>query len=219
MQNSPTTFNSAHPRASPTVSPVVAPVASGSAAVSPYPGQVSPGVPSEKVRSDSVGGYFPTAPPTFTPEAAEPNLPTAPEIPSVPSNIPSAPAIPPDLDPSSFYNTASAPPPMSPPAPAPAPTSTSLHSTRQHIPPPQAPIAPPVPSIPSAPPFQPSSPPAIANAPPVQAFSPPESYRTDEESIISAQKHAKWAMSALTFEDVDTAVKELRIALQSLGAK
>jgi vacuolar protein sorting-associated protein VTA1 len=35
---------------------------------------------------------------------------------------------------------------------------------------------------------------------------------------MAAQKHAKWAISALHFEDVDTAVKELRIALRSLGA-
>jgi len=35
---------------------------------------------------------------------------------------------------------------------------------------------------------------------------------------MAAQKHAKWAISALNFEDVDTAVRELRIALQSLGA-
>jgi vacuolar protein sorting-associated protein VTA1 len=36
---------------------------------------------------------------------------------------------------------------------------------------------------------------------------------------MAAQKHAKWAISALNFEDVPTAVKELRIALQSLGAR
>ncbi len=47
---------------------------------------------------------------------------------------------------------------------------------------------------------------------------PPSSYRTDDEAITNAQKHAKWAVSALNFEDVETAVRELRIALQSLGA-
>ena len=35
---------------------------------------------------------------------------------------------------------------------------------------------------------------------------------------MEAQKHAKWAISALNFEDADTAVKELRIALRALGA-
>lgn len=43
-------------------------------------------------------------------------------------------------------------------------------------------------------------------------------YRTDDESMMAAQKHAKWAVSALNFEDVGTAVKELRTALQLLGA-
>ena len=43
-------------------------------------------------------------------------------------------------------------------------------------------------------------------------------YRTDDSAISDAQKHAKWAVSALNFEDVDTAVKELKIALDSLGA-
>lgn len=43
-------------------------------------------------------------------------------------------------------------------------------------------------------------------------------YRTDDNAISNAQKHAKWAVSALNFEDVDTAVKELKIALDALGA-
>lgn len=42
--------------------------------------------------------------------------------------------------------------------------------------------------------------------------------RTDEDSIAEAQKHAKWAISALNFEDSATAVNELRIALRALGA-
>ncbi|KAL8909427.1 MAG: hypothetical protein Q9207_000262 [Kuettlingeria erythrocarpa] len=40
----------------------------------------------------------------------------------------------------------------------------------------------------------------------------------DEETIAKAQKHARWAISALNFEDVNTAIKELRGALESLGA-
>jgi vacuolar protein sorting-associated protein VTA1 len=46
-------------------------------------------------------------------------------------------------------------------------------------------------------------------APPVSAV--------DEAAMAQAQKHAKWAISALNFEDVNTAVMELRRALQSLG--
>ncbi|KAL9012980.1 MAG: hypothetical protein Q9173_002296 [Seirophora scorigena] len=40
----------------------------------------------------------------------------------------------------------------------------------------------------------------------------------DEEALAKAQKHARWAISALNFEDVNTAVKELRGALKTLGA-
>jgi len=39
----------------------------------------------------------------------------------------------------------------------------------------------------------------------------------DDAAIAEAQKHARWAISALNFEDVATAVKELRIALGALG--
>ncbi|KAF7503407.1 hypothetical protein GJ744_003890 [Endocarpon pusillum] len=40
----------------------------------------------------------------------------------------------------------------------------------------------------------------------------------DDEAISSAQKHARWAISALNFEDVPTAIRELRGALEALGA-
>lgn len=42
--------------------------------------------------------------------------------------------------------------------------------------------------------------------------------KDDEVSVAAAQKHAKFAISALNFEDVNTAVKELREALEALGA-
>lgn len=44
-------------------------------------------------------------------------------------------------------------------------------------------------------------------------------YVTDEEAIMAAQKHARWAISALNFEDVKTAVKELKSALEVLGVR
>ncbi|KAK0879528.1 hypothetical protein LTR87_006615 [Friedmanniomyces endolithicus] len=61
---------------------------------------------------------------------------------------------------------------------------------------------------------------ASARPPPplVSQGPPPGGYKTDDESVLAAQKHAKWAISALNFEDVDTAVKEFRIALRALGA-
>lgn len=44
-------------------------------------------------------------------------------------------------------------------------------------------------------------------------------YNTDDMAMAQAQKHAKWAISALNFEDVSTAVKELQDALAVLGAR
>lgn len=41
----------------------------------------------------------------------------------------------------------------------------------------------------------------------------------DEDALAKAQKHARWAISALNFEDVNTAIKELKGALNSLGAR
>ncbi|EFR03034.1 hypothetical protein MGYG_06034 [Nannizzia gypsea CBS 118893] len=38
----------------------------------------------------------------------------------------------------------------------------------------------------------------------------------DEEAISNAQKHARWAVSALNFDDVNTAIKELQNALNFL---
>lgn len=47
----------------------------------------------------------------------------------------------------------------------------------------------------------------------------PNSGSADDMDLPKAQKHAKWAISALNFEDVPTAVKELRNALAALGAQ
>jgi vacuolar protein sorting-associated protein VTA1 len=65
-----------------------------------------------------------------------------------------------------------------------------------------------------------------APAPPQQpAWQPPRAAvgaplpTVDERNILQAQKHAKWAVSALNFDDVPTAVKELRSALAALGVR
>lgn len=81
----------------------------------------------------------------------------------------------------------------------------------------QPPTAPPVHR---ASPTMATAPTAALSSPTSQARSqlPTSGYRTDDESVLGAQKHAKWAISALNFEDVNTAVKELRIALDHLGA-
>ncbi|KAJ9502213.1 hypothetical protein H2202_002277 [Exophiala xenobiotica] len=41
----------------------------------------------------------------------------------------------------------------------------------------------------------------------------------DDQAMMKAQKHARWAISALNFEDVPTAVRELREALAELGQR
>ncbi|KAF2217407.1 hypothetical protein CERZMDRAFT_92059 [Cercospora zeae-maydis SCOH1-5] len=108
-------------------------------------------------------------------------------------------------NPADFYNTTQ-PLPSAPAASdfggVPQETATSRHAA-----------PPPPPALPAF-----SPPPAAASEPAAAIGRPVGGYNTDDDSIMAAQKHAKWAISALNFEDVDTAVKELRIALRSLGA-
>lgn len=117
----------------------------------------------------------------------------APQVPQKPQNLVSSPIAPPQ-------NYQFAAPTPQPPQPQYAPQPTGFpqpaqqqYSSASH----QNPYAQP--------------------PPPSQQYSQGP-FRNDEDSIMAAQKHAKWAISALNFEDADTAVKELRIALQALGA-
>ncbi|KAJ5121809.1 Vacuolar protein sorting-associate Vta1 N-terminal [Penicillium atrosanguineum] len=92
------------------------------------------------------------------------------------------------------------PPPASPSVPAPDPASFyDPTSASAHIPPPSAPARAPV-----------APPPAAPNQ---------LTHGVDDNSITLAQKHARWAVSAMTFDDVDTAIKELRNSLRYLGAE
>ncbi|KAF6809063.1 vacuolar protein sorting-associated protein vta1 like protein [Colletotrichum sojae] len=92
----------------------------------------------------------------------------------------------------------------------------------------QAPQMPPsnVTKSPPPPPQQFKPPPSIPQQPkaPVAPISnnswkPDNNGSTDDLDLPKAQKHAKWAISALNFEDVPTAIKELRNALAALGAQ
>ncbi|KAG5934059.1 hypothetical protein E4U53_000770 [Claviceps sorghi] len=104
----------------------------------------------------------------------------------------------------------------SPSAPSQNPAEASIPSSRPQarthmtdslsIPHP-APKTTPVPNLITAAP----SPAAHPSAPVVPAPNP--------KSIEQAQKHAKWAISALNFEDIPTAVQELRNALALLGCQ
>ena len=154
-------------------------------------------------RKPSTGGnYFPAVPPPLSHPAEEPNTfalsspPSEPYLPEPPStfhNIPDTDSMPPEPTPT----RASAPPPQ---------------RHHGHFLPPSQPIPPAL-----APQSQPRQqiPPALRQIH-QQPFQPP--VEIDEQSIMKAQKHARFAISALNFEDVPTAVKELRGALMTLGA-
>ena len=79
---------------------------------------------------------------------------------------------------------------------------------------------PPVPQVRSPQTYAPTAIHPPIPQPPVYAAPPAQTANVviDEESIMKAQKHARWAISALNFEDVPTAISELRGALASLGA-
>lgn len=124
-----------------------------------------------------------------------------PEVPDALSNNASAPVLP--SSPADFYNNMQ-PPPIVPPS---QPLGTRLEE-RPSAPTPHQMTAPPA----ATSTLQSPAIPAVGSGPPAGG------YNTDDDAIMAAQKHAKWAISALNFEDVETAVKELRIALHSLGA-
>lgn len=186
------------------------------------------------------GGYFPRtdALPTFTSDNTAPGLPTAPSTEDDPltSSLgglgdPSAVTLQAAgaADPSSFYQNPASPPPVAQPPQQASPlnpyASPPPQQPQQHFSAPsyqssQQPYHMPQTTAPSQ---QYSSalrqnPYAQPAAPPPPAASSQGPFRDDEESIRQAQKHAKWAISALNFDDSATAVKELRIALQALGA-
>ncbi|CZT19584.1 uncharacterized protein RCC_05435 [Ramularia collo-cygni] len=124
-----------------------------------------------------------------------------PEVPDAPANSASAPRLP--SSPADFYNNVQ-PPPIVPPPQA----FETQPEEQPKAPPPQQTGGPA--AIPSV--VRPPVAPVSANGPPAGG------YNTDDDAIMAAQKHAKWAISALNFEDAETAVKELREALKSLGA-
>jgi len=178
-----------------------------------------------EVADDPVGDFGMPAPPAGPPAGMPPPAAAAP-----------APAAPP----SQPYNPAPEPTPSYPPAvAAPAPPSQPYQrtpepqpdATYQPAPPPQhpsgyqpssPPTAVPAPhhDLPSAPyALPPTRPPVISHEPPkaVQShnsgsFTPKHTLTVDEEK--QATEACKFAMSALTYVDTETAVKQLLRALQ-----
>lgn len=167
--------------------------------------------------------------------------PESSEAPTHTANHPTVPSHPPDADPGYFPQVSPSSPTMSPAPISPldqpsAPAASTKPPPRNLSPPPavldptrdfyQTPTQPPVaaasqPKAPLAAPFQ--TPQVAASIPPTPATPAAPAhqhgpFRTDDAAVTAAQKHAKWAISALNFEDVPTAVKELREALRSLNA-
>ena len=189
-----------------------------------HDGNVSPIESSQSNdRSGSVGGgFFPL--PTFTAESNNSTLPTAlpgdvndlglPTQPSFTPGFETIPAFeppPPEFsDPQNYHSTT---PPHIQPSPTNIPhipmqrpviqqPQNMQHQTSHQYPPPSVPYR------------------AAYEPPPVRSRAVGTNLvEVDDEAIAQAQKHARWAISALNFEDTPTAVKELREALRVLGAE
>lgn len=153
------------------------------------------------------------------PDLVLPDTPAQFQLPSVPERLQ------PPAQPGYFEAADSLPSPLSPPA-------------DEHPPQPFMPNWDPTPEPPVVPAFSPPPTFTAAVAPPSDfmrtastintpksavpgaspAHTPVAPTGIDEAAMMQAQKHAKWAISALNFEDVQTAVLELRQALETLGA-
>lgn len=116
-------------------------------------------------------------------------------------------------------------PPSPPPAAVQSPPPPPITISRPSGPPPSVPVAAGA-ALPSVPLPQPSAPPmhqqnGIAqgnnNNDDDEGDWKPAPANVDPTTIANAQKHAKWAISALNYEDLETARKELKLALQLIG--
>ncbi|KAI3394014.1 hypothetical protein diail_3332 [Diaporthe ilicicola] len=127
-----------------------------------------------------------THPTTYTPGGGAPSAPQTwtPTPPPASSSFapPSAPSGPPTFAPSAPTTAAAAPPPTFSPPPA--------DVVPRNVPPPASVPRPVVPA-----------PTSLGSS-----GAAPATYTADDAAMSQAQKHAKWAISALNFEDVPTAV-------------
>ncbi|KFA61815.1 hypothetical protein S40285_07534 [Stachybotrys chlorohalonatus IBT 40285] len=155
-------------------------------------------------------GYFPTASPPGEPFVPSP-MSTDAAFPS--GNIPPAPSFPEPSPQASLQPSAPFPPTVSTPTPnISAPPSWTTTPSVPH----PASVNPPPAAVGPAPNLRATPSPAAPSG-----AIPPSSgggFSTSHKDINQAQKHAKWAISALNFDDVTTAVQELRNALSVLGA-
>ncbi|KAK0734652.1 Vta1 like-domain-containing protein [Lasiosphaeria miniovina] len=194
-----------------------------------------PGVPTELGPPASHAGYFdtesmpsPISPPIHDSHGYQ----SAPDLPPPAGWAPRQPS--PDIPPpprAAWSQAPGAPPPQTgwtpnpvtyqPPAPPTAPPTFAMS------PPSTAAVASPPVNPPTDPYYMNMTPTAHTSRPVAPPVAQPARYAPvqpaatvtiDEAAMVGAQKHAKWAISALNFEDVSTAVKELRKALEMLGA-
>ncbi|KAL4241649.1 VTA1 family protein [Abortiporus biennis] len=98
---------------------------------------------------------------------------------------------------------------------APEPPGNNIASSPHAIPPPTNYAPPPPPYVPPLPPQPPSRPAAATAGMATLTPAPPE--ELTPQVIGRIQKHCKYAISALDYEDAEQARKELRAALQMLG--
>lgn len=149
---------------------------------------------------------LPSAPNTFASE-------TSPKLPDTPTNIGAHHQSKPSNEFQSFPPPSTMPPTN--PAPAPAPHNVDSFYNVPSAGGPSHPVPPSGPGrgVPYQPPV--ATPPVAAPA----TYSQAPSHGLDDQAISLAQKHARWAVSALTFDDVNTAIKELRNSLKQLGAE
>ncbi|KAI9170751.1 Vacuolar protein sorting-associated protein [Paramyrothecium foliicola] len=180
--------------------------------------------------SPSHDGYFPSPTDGVHPEPFAPS----PLSHSPTGTTPGGQAPPPDFTSGPTAGQPPFPPPPQPftsnvpfHSPNPDPSAPPSWTTTPSVPHPAASNPPPAMPGPAVP--QVFTPPPPAPAPVAAPVPPPTSAATDVASvtdsmaslkdIAQAQKHAKWAISALNFEDVPTAIRELRKALATLGAQ
>ena len=214
---------SLHPSRAPSVPPIqegVSPIEQDPASfyIDTDKGPVSPLDPPTE-RKPSIGGnYFPEVPAAMTQSPTSSIQPDSNFPPTFTKTGPPPPA------PAHHHGRSidEGPPPSisrEHHGPVPPPPSQSQHFSPTVPNPSQFPqtsnnFPPPPPQIPryQAPPRAPA-----AYPPPPAAYPAPPPKHVDEEAVISAQKHCRWAISAMNFEDIPTAIKELRGALQDLG--
>lgn len=170
----------------------------------------------EPVQDPVLNGTLPSHVP-FSPSAAELSQNVSSSPPKEQHVVYTRTHVPP-IPPHSPFLPSSSPSRRSPPQARPrGPSISSLELPPGFVP--SSPVPPRVIPAASSAIFAPSSPPRVVAVPP--AFSPalslPQDFELTPSIIAKAQKHCRFAISSLDYEDPEQARKELRAALALLG--